>query len=48
MGIIYKATNKINDNCYIGKTIQNFNTRKTKHKHEYLKQIKVAYHGTKD
>jgi hypothetical protein len=32
LGIIYKATNKINSKCYIGQTIQKFNNRKAQHK----------------
>jgi group I intron endonuclease len=31
-GIIYKATNKINKHCYIGKTTRTFERRKTDHK----------------
>lgn len=36
MGIIYKATNLVNNKCYIGKTIQSLRIRKNKHKSDAL------------
>jgi len=41
MGIIYKATNKINNKIYIGKTIQTLNNRKKRHL--YSSKIKKYY-----
>ena len=35
-GVIYLATNKINGNCYIGKTFQSLSIRKSQHKHHSL------------
>jgi group I intron endonuclease len=37
--IIYKATNKINGNCYIGKTIQSLRNRKQNHKNDSFNRI---------
>jgi group I intron endonuclease len=34
MGLIYKATNKINGKCYIGQTVNDLQWRKTKHINE--------------
>jgi group I intron endonuclease len=43
VGIIYKAENIINNNCYIGKTIQSLNIRKARHKCNALTDKKNNY-----
>jgi len=42
MGIIYKVTNKQNGKSYIGKTIQDLNTRKQQH---IGSKTKIGFHG---
>ncbi len=42
-GIIYKATNKLNGKCYIGKTIQKLNIRKKAHIYNALNNIYSTY-----
>lgn len=43
MGIIYKATNNINNKVYIGQTIQPLNTRKSIHKYHALNDNSKEY-----
>jgi len=46
MGIIYKATNKINNHLYIGKTVRGLKERKYQHKHKALKyKLNFAFHS---
>jgi group I intron endonuclease len=42
--IIYKATNKINGNCYIGKTIQHLRERKSAHELHASKNSNFYFH----
>lgn len=46
VGIIYKAENKINNNCYIGKTVQELKKRKYRHKtNAYRYEYISAFHS---
>lgn len=42
--IIYKVTNKINGNCYIGKTVQNLEKRKNDHFKQSKKQFSIYFY----
>ena len=42
--IIYKATNTINNKCYIGQTIHPLNTRKYNHRFKASKPTKSYFH----
>lgn len=45
MGIIYKATNKINGKYYIGKTIQTLEQRKNKHKSKAKNDLNIYFYN---
>lgn len=45
--IIYKITNKITNECYIGKTIQSLTIRKQKHKYDMKRKKSKLYQNIK-
>jgi len=45
--IIYKATNLINDKCYVGKTTQDFEKYKNKHIREAINEYDIKKENPK-